>query len=165
MAAAPEWINQTITALSCMRILLLAALIVLMGIGGADARRRHHHRGTDSVQFASPTVEPAFESRQNTARSRRQPPTVASLVPGNWVLEQQNPNWNGKRFLSPDRTSWLAIYRASAEEEPIADHMRSIIFAKDETHHVSEGRADVGRRVGLQGKPHFLSEGHSRLCG
>ena len=41
--------------------------------------------------------------------------------------------WAGKRFLSPDGHSWLAIYRAAAQDEPAADHMRSVIFAKDET--------------------------------
>jgi hypothetical protein len=64
--------------------------------------------------------------------ARRGPPTIAALVPREWQPEAQNPNWNGKRFLSPDGISWLALYRAPVDDEPIADHMRSIVFAKDE---------------------------------
>src|SRR5215218_888841 len=115
-----------------MRTLLIVALIAVMGVDAADARRRHHHRGSYSVDVPSQAVEPGFDAdRANAPRFRRAPPTVASLVPPSWVPEQQNPNWDGKRFLSPDGTSSLAIYRASANEEPVADHMRSIIFAKN----------------------------------
>ena len=119
-----------------MRTLLLVALIVVLGVDAADARRRHHHHRSDALAVpADEGVEPGFngDPRANTPRLRRPPPTIASLVPRDWQPEPQNPNWNGKRFLSPDGTSWLAIYRASAEDEPPADHMRSVIFAKDET--------------------------------
>jgi hypothetical protein len=119
-----------------MRTLLLVALIVVLGVDAADARRRHHHYRSDALEVpADEGVEPGLngDPRANTPRLRRQPPTIAALVPRDWQPEPQNPNWNGKRFLSPDGTSWLAIYRASAEDEPAADHLRSVIFAKDET--------------------------------
>jgi hypothetical protein len=113
-----------------MRTLVLVALIVLMGVDAADARRRHHHRGSYSLEAQDLGFD---KDRVNTSRLPGAPPTVASLVPRDWVPEPQNPNWNGKRFLSPDGTSWLAIYRASGEDEAVPDHMRSVIFAKDET--------------------------------
>jgi hypothetical protein len=40
------------------------------------------------------------------------------------------------RFIyqrSPDGTSWLAVYRSTSQDEPVGDHMRNVIFAKDET--------------------------------
>ena len=114
-----------------MRALLLIVLIGLLGVDSADARRRHHH---GSYSFEVPNAESdANGARPNARPLRGHPPTVASLVPQNWMAEPKNPDWNGKRFLSPDGTSWVAIYRASAEDEPLADHMRSIVFAKDET--------------------------------
>jgi hypothetical protein len=119
-----------------MRISMLVAMIVVLGVDAADAGRRHHHHRSYAIEVpADEGFEPGFtdDPVANTRRHRREPPTVASLVPRDWQPEPQNPNWNGKRFLSPDGASWLAIYRASAEEEPLADHMRSIIFAKDET--------------------------------
>jgi hypothetical protein len=119
-----------------MRTWLLAALIVVMGVDAADARWRHRHHRFDALELpADERAEPGFngDPRGNAPRPGRAPPTIASLVPRDWQTEPQNPNWNGKRFLSPDGTSWLAIYRASAQDEPVADHMRNVIFAKDET--------------------------------
>ena len=127
---------ERLTRWIAMRTLLLVALIVVLGVDAADARRRHHHHRSDALEVpADERVEPGLngDPRANTPRLRRQPPTIAALVPRDWQPVPQNPNWYGKRFLSPDGTSWLAIYRASAEDEPAADHMRSVIFAKDET--------------------------------
>jgi hypothetical protein len=108
----------------------------VMGVDAADARRRRHHHRSYAIEAPmEAAVAPDFDSdsRGNRRASRRSPPTVAALVPRDWQAEPQNPDWNGKRFLSPDGTSWLAVYRAPALDEPIANHMRSIIFAKDET--------------------------------
>ena len=46
---------------------------------------------------------------------------------------RKGPDWTGKRFLSPDGASWLAVYKSSAQDEPIPDHMRSVLFAQGET--------------------------------
>jgi hypothetical protein len=119
-----------------MRMLLIVTLILVMGVDAADARRRRHHHRSYAIEAPmEAAVAPDFDSdsRGNRRASRRSPPTVAALVPRDWQAEPQNPDWNGKRFLSPDGTSWLAVYRAPALDEPIANHMRSIIFAKDET--------------------------------
>lgn len=118
-----------------MRTWLLVVLIVILGVDAADARRRHHRHRSDALEAPDgQRVDPGFnDPRANALGLRQAPPAVASLVPSDWQSEPPNPNWNGKRFLSPDGTSWLAVYSASAQDEPAADHMRSIIFAKDET--------------------------------
>lgn len=119
-----------------MRTLLLAILVIVLGVDDADARRRRHHHRSYAIEAPageSVTLDLDAYPRPNSRRSRRSPPTVAALVPRDWQPEAQNPNWNGKRFLSPDGTSWLAVYRAAVQEEPIADHMRSVVFAKGET--------------------------------
>src|SRR5262249_54444445 len=59
-------------------------------------------------------------------------PNPADMVPPNWQLQPPDPNWNGKRFLSPDGSSSLAVYAFSTASEPIASHMQSVAFAKDE---------------------------------
>lgn len=117
-----------------MRTLLLATLIIVFGVDGADARRRHHHRSYVIEIPADARVTPDGYGNNRASRRplRRGPPTIAALVPREWQPEAPNPDWNGKRFLSPDGTSWLALYRAPGDE-PVADHMQSIIFAKDET--------------------------------
>jgi len=55
------------------------------------------------------------------------------MVPPTWQLQPPDPNWKGKRFLSPDGSSWLAVYAFPTASEPIASHMQSVAFAKDET--------------------------------
>jgi hypothetical protein len=118
-----------------MRAFLLIILVLIISIDDADARRRRHHYRSYVIEVPAEVGAPSFEydRRGRGRKARRGPPTVAALVPPNWQAEPPNPNWNGKRFLSPDGTSWLAMYKSSAQDEPVADHMRNIIFAKDET--------------------------------
>jgi len=63
----------------------------------------------------------------------RAPRTVASLAPDNWQAEPANPQWNGKRYISPDGNSWFAVYRSSAAERPVPEHLKSVLFAEGET--------------------------------
>src|SRR5262249_47578467 len=65
-------------------------------------------------------------SRRDSRDSR------AGFVPPTWQLQPPDPNWHGKRFVSPDGTSWLATYAGAAEKEAIADHMKTIAFADGE---------------------------------
>src|SRR5262249_12068590 len=58
-------------------------------------------------------------------------------IPPTWYRQIGNSNLptrtgNGKRFLSPDGSSSLAVYAFSTASEPIASHMQSVAFAKDE---------------------------------
>ena len=105
-----------------MRALLLAVLIVIIAIDDADARRRRHHHRSYIVEIpAYAGIAPDFETDRRGRRdlARRGPPPLATLVPSNWRLESPNPNWDGKRFLSPDGTSWLALYRSPLKTNPL----------------------------------------------
>lgn len=64
---------------------------------------------------------------------RRSPLTLAALIPPDWQLQQPDPAWNGKRYVSPDGTSWFAAYTSPADNARIAEHMKTVIFAEDET--------------------------------
>ena len=107
-------------------------------ITGRTHRSSHGRRRR--ARFRQPI--PARKSPRLPGALRRS----AALVPRDWQAEPQNPNWNGKRFLSPDGTSWLAIYRAScsgrAHCRPHAEHH----FRQGRNDHLSAGRADVGGR-------------------
>jgi hypothetical protein len=48
----------------------------------------------------------------------------------------------GRRFLSPDGSSWLAVYASLTAAEPIASHMQSIAFAEGETLTYLRGERD-----------------------
>lgn len=125
-----------------MRALLIAILVLAFGADNADARKKpkklyaiERAAGFPPAFGAVPEFykDPREDRRGDRRVSRRAPPTMASLIPPDWQLEALNPNWNGRRFLSPDGTSWLAVYKAPAESVPAADHMRDVVFGKDET--------------------------------
>ena len=126
-----------------MRTLLLALLLLVFAVETADARkRRHHYRYIpDSVVVPPGELGPLLDSdvramrpdRPDRRDRHRQPPTLAALVPDTWQEQPADPNWSGKRFLSPDGASWFAVYRRTADKESIADHMKVVLFGDDET--------------------------------
>lgn len=56
---------------------------------------------------------------------------IASVLPADWTLEPRDPNWPGKRLVSPDRRAWLAIYEARADQNRKA-FMDSVAVADGE---------------------------------
>jgi len=77
-----------------------------------------------STSGAAPPGAPVVQ-RRGTSRS-------FDLVPPDWRLEPPDPNWNGKRFTSPDGAAWFATYAAPADGEPLAAHMKAVTFADGE---------------------------------
>ena len=59
--------------------------------------------------------------------------TVASLIPPDWIADPQKAEWDGKRFVSPDGASWIALYKSNVGKEATADHMKNVLFASGET--------------------------------
>ena len=115
---------------------LLGTLVLIFALDDAEARRRRHYYRSYVIDLpaevgAAPNFDASPRRRGRSSRNGRHP-TIASLVPQNWQAEPQNPNWNGKRFLSPDGASWLAVYRTPTQNEPVAEHMRDLIFVNDE---------------------------------
>jgi hypothetical protein len=126
-----------------MRKVLLVACMLMMTASIAEARHRHRHwhgyyvgAAAYAYGFASP--------RDNLQRRRPWRETVnpADMVPPNWQLQPPDPNWTGKRFLSPDGSSWLAVYAFPTATEPIASHMQSLAFAGGETLTYLRGERD-----------------------
>lgn len=56
---------------------------------------------------------------------------IASIVPTDWKLQPPDTNWRGKRFVSPDGDSWLALYNAPADVSN-AEHMKWVASAPGE---------------------------------
>jgi hypothetical protein len=121
-------------------------MILALTVASADARRRghrHHHHGPYDYVVqpdGSATMMPGMSdrdpprSRSRAARSRARNahggPTGA--VPPGWQLQPADPNWSGKRFVSPDGAAWFALYATPVEHEPIAAHMKAVAFADGE---------------------------------
>jgi serine/threonine-protein kinase len=132
--------------------LLLALLMLIIVADSADARRRHHRYQyyyaypQDVIPQDGRTAAPDREDRwrardteddfrdgRDNRRSRRDSrDSRAGFVPPTWQLQAPDPNWHGKRFVSPDGTAWLATYASAAEKEAVADHMKTVAFADGE---------------------------------
>lgn len=136
------------------KVLLVTCVLVLVAAASAaEARhgRRHWHgyyfaavpysygagRPEYNLQrrrFGREAVPYAYGfGRPEDIRSGRESVSPADIVPPDWQLQPPDPNWTGKRFLSPDSSSWLAVYTSPAAAEPIASHMQSVAFAEGET--------------------------------
>lgn len=105
-------------------------------VAPAEARHRHHfHRSYGPAELADRTPFPLPEARRYDERKANLPraATVTALVPPTWKEEPATENWDGKRYLSPDGMSWIAIYKAPADGEQVSDHLRDVIFAPNET--------------------------------
>src|SRR4029453_3229017 len=117
------------------KVLLVTCVLVLVSAAStADARhgRRHWHKyyfaavpyayevgrpgnnlqrrrfGREAVPYAYGFGRP--EDNFRGRRQWRESVDPAVMVPPNWQLQPPDPNWGGKRFLSPDGSSWLAVY-------------------------------------------------------
>ena len=118
-----------------MRTVLLAMILLLFAADSADARKRRHHyrhyhhpQALMVPQEARGSVE-RFDER--APRRGRVAVPLAALIPPDWQLQPPDPNWNGKRFLSPDGASWFAVYKTAANR-PVSEHMKAIAFASDD---------------------------------
>ena len=125
-----------------MRKLLLAALLLLFAVDAADARkRRHHYRQHPHFLVVPPEARGSYDARMEDPRAlrrmqrseRRAAPSLAQMVPPGWQLQPSEPNWDGKRFMSPDGAAWFALYKVGAGNTPVADHMKTIAFVDGET--------------------------------
>jgi hypothetical protein len=96
-----------------MRKALLSILILALTVTAADARRRgHRHHGGHRLypmEMASTWQRPLPAERYTTGQSRERS-SISNPVPPDWRLRPPDPNWHGRRYLSPDGQSWLAAY-------------------------------------------------------
>jgi len=129
-----------------MRKLLVMACLVLMTAPAAEARHwRWHWPGgnlvgpPDAYGFAPGDLPPGDLRR---GRQRRELLKPTDMIPPNWQLQTADPNWQGKRFLSPDGSSWLAVYSFPVANESIAKHMQSVAFSEGETLTYLRGQPD-----------------------
>src|SRR6266542_2952592 len=86
---------------------LLIVLILVLTATAADARRRgHRHYGGHGF--------------------------YPMEMPPDWQRQPPDPNWHGRRFLSPDGQSWLAAYSSPADRGALAAHLKEVAFVEGE---------------------------------
>jgi hypothetical protein len=47
-------------------------------------------------------------------------------------LQPPDPNWQGRRFVSPGGEAWLAFYASPADQETVSAHFKTLAFADGE---------------------------------
>ena len=104
--------------------------------------REHKRRHWRAYRFDAVPYAYGFAFPKDNLRGRRERFTAADIVPPDWQMQPPDPNWKGKRFLSPDGSSWFAAYSFPTATEPIATHMQSITFAEGETLTYLRGERD-----------------------
>lgn len=112
-----------------------------LGGGYRHYHPEHKRRHWRTYRFDTMPHDYGFASPEDNLLGR-QGVTPADIVPPNWQLQPPDPNWRGKRFLSPDGSSWLAIYASPTATESIATHMRAVAFAEGEAPTYLRGERD-----------------------
>jgi serine/threonine-protein kinase len=118
-----------------MRSLILAIVMLLLAVEAADARKRgHHYRYYHQPAQALVVPPEAHGSAERFNRALRRSSAVvplAALIPPRWQQQAPDPSWNGKRFVSPDGSSWFAVYKSPVDRS-VSEHMKEVVFATDD---------------------------------
>ena len=138
-----------------MRTFLLVGLILALASSSADARRRHHHGDAyiDAPQDLPETTplrardpRPRLPQAEQTARDEQE-----RLIPSGWRLQPPDPDWHGRRYVSPIGDAWLAIYQSPAAQEPLSQHLKAVAFVEGEEITYLHGERDWLVVSGIKG--------------
>lgn len=133
-----------------MRKLVLAVLtlvILAVTVSAADARRRHYRYYIPRHAPAMLMVPPGFaEARQ--PRSRLEHP--AQLIPRDWQMQPPDARWQGRRYIAPDGSAWLAFYATAAANDAQA-RFQAVAFGEGEQVTYLHGTQDRLTVSGLKG--------------
>jgi len=129
-----------------MRAALATAIALVLGSTGfADARHghwRHRSWGPPSGSLTSPHLLGGGGSRRAARAYARD--LAREFPPSDWQLRPPDPNWQGRRYVSPGGEAWLALYASPADPAEISAHLKSVAFADGE-----EIRTLAGDRTGV----------------
>ena len=125
---------------------MLIALILAVTATTADARRRHHRY--DLRHAPVMMVMPDAADMARGMRGRIESP--AQFVPREWQLQPPDPNWQGRRYVAPDGSAWLALYSANATNDAAA-RFKAVAFADGEEVTYLRGERDRLTVSGLKG--------------
>ena len=125
---------------------MLIALILAVTATSADARRRHHRYYIRHAPVMM--VMPDAADMARGMRGRIEQP--AQFVPRDWQLQPPDPNWQGRRYVAPDGSAWLALYSANATNDA-ATRFKAVAFADGEEVTYLRGERDRLTVSGFKG--------------
>ena len=115
-----------------MRRIIFVFVIVAISSGSAEARRfhfRHYGWGHISRNLAIP---PPSYREQSFSRRRALRSYAQDFPPADWQLQPPDPNWQGRRYVSPTGNAWLAFYASPVAQQGFPEHLNAVAFAEGE---------------------------------
>jgi hypothetical protein len=106
-------------------------LVLVLGITSADARRHGHFRLRYWEHAPRAMLAPLPYRVGRLARAYARAPGP-ELPPSGWQLQPADPNWQGKRYVSPGGEAWLAFYSSPADLESVSQHLKTVAFVDGE---------------------------------
>jgi hypothetical protein len=85
---------------------------------------------------------------------RQRDSTVAGVVPRDWQLQPASPAWQGRRYVSPDGSAWIAFYATHAANDTSA-RFKAVAFGEGEELTYLRGERDRLTASGLKGDAIF----------
>jgi hypothetical protein len=166
-----------------MRTVIVVFLILAFGIVDADARRRKYRHRYPPVFIIERAMPPYGERMRERWRpsgfdDRRaskgqmgrsdaavgEPRESKGLAPDGWQLQPADPNWHGRRYVSPGGDAWVAFYAAPADAAALSAHMKTIAFAEGEEVTYLRGERDWIVVSGFKGERIFYRKA-ALACG
>ena len=127
-----------------MRKLVLAVLILAVTASAADARRRHHRYYIRQAPVMM--IAPDFDARSSRGRIAH----PAQLIPRDWQLQPADARWQGRRYIAPDGSAWLAFYATNAANDAQA-RFQAVAFGEGEQVTYLQGTRDRLTVSGMKG--------------
>jgi hypothetical protein len=126
------------------KVFVIACVLAIASSAEARHWRWHWHGHHSDFPYYSTETYGLAPRDDDGVQRRRWGDNVspADLVPPGWQIQPSDSNWKGKWFVSPDGSSWLAVYSFPTAAEPIASHMQSVAFAEGETLTYLRGEQD-----------------------
>src|SRR6516162_8024356 len=108
-------------------LILLILVYSATSAGARHHRHRYHVFVPDSylLRHDAPAMGRSGPYQSERSRSEAPAPT-GGVIPPDW---KKQPSDNGGRFLSPDGSASFAFYRTAGHDEPITEHMKSLLLA------------------------------------
>ena len=70
-------------------------------------------------------------------------------------MQPPDPDWHGRRYVSPIGDAWLATYKSPVTQEPLSQHLKAVAFAEGEEITYLRGERDWLVVSGVKGNRIF----------
>lgn len=125
-----------------MKKSLIMLFALLVSVSSADARRGRHHHGPKSAPVSQELDRAKEVGVDRDYRAASDEDDVTGWLPPGWQLQPIDPNWKGRRYISPDGFASIAVFSSQVSELSVPNQMRDIAFVEGEQISYLRGERD-----------------------